>query len=408
MPRITPAGVVVHARKAPANIAPPKALTRQLPNWLHGFKEYTDEAESPAAYLRWAGLSTIAGAAQRKIWMQTQYFSVHSNLFVVLVGPPGSKKSTAIAQSRKLLRQVPEIHFTTSATSVAALIQQFTAIAGREHQSLSAYISELASLLSLSKEEMVDFLTDIYDGQPDWDKQTRSSSKEKIPAPWLNLLAGTTPQWLGDNFTRTAVEGGFAARTLFVFDDTRILKSPWPEITEHHTQLEAALVNDLVHISTLSGEFKFSAEAREWYNDWYLDASRFPSVADNRTAGYYVRKPIHVLKVGMAISLAQRSDLVLTLDDLIVAVAMLDTIEPGMHAAFRAVGGNIFATDLERIESQIVGSSGLQYGAILAANFHAVDKFNLDRILDSLVAMGTVEAILVPGGQRIYKRRRGT
>lgn len=371
---------------------PPPKTDRLLPNWLLAYQEYTQMSEAPPSFHLWVGLGTIMGAAQRKIYMRTEYFDVHSNMFVVLVGPPGKvKKSTALRIGKRLLKEVPGIHFTTSATSAASLIEQMAAITARDHQSMTAFSSELGTFLSVDMAAMTDFLTDIWDGDPDWDKQTRKKGVETINAPWLSLLAGTTPQWMGDNMSKTIVEGGLVARCIFIHENQRVLKSPFPKGTERHKILRKALVNDLTHISALNGEFTFSPEAEKFYDEWYMNPVRFPDSDDPRIMGYFDRKHVHVLKVAMALSLAEKDDLVLERRDIETALSLLKEVEPKMSRAFVNVGKNPMATDTDRVYEQIGSAKGLSYQHILAAHWHNVNKKALDDILVDLRCMEKIE-----------------
>lgn len=409
MPRILPDGRIVQ-RAAPSLIIPPSG-SRRLADWIAGFLDYTDQAESPLPYLQWVALATVAGAAQRKIYMDMLYFTVPSNMYVVLVGPPGSKKTTAIRQGKKLLAKVPGINLTSDAPSVAGIMQEFSEIPNPAHQSLNAFIYEMSSLYENAKDSMSGFLTAIYDGDDDYIKRTRVGGKEHITAPWLHLVAGTTPTWLADNLSRAALEGGLVARTLYIYSDEIILKSSRPKRMPHHERLREDLAHDLAHISALSGEFDFeggeNGEAFQWFDAWYLDKRRIPQPYDNRTHGYFIRKPIHLLKVAMALALARGDRLVLDKDTLLLAKAFLESIEPGMKKALAAVGGNRSANDLERIENQIAesGKKGIAYADLLAANMHAVDKKMLDAILESLIAMGTVEQKVTIGGGNVVDKR---
>lgn len=382
-------------------------MPRKLDNWLYAYAEYTLGTESPPIFHLWVALGTLAGAMQRKIFMDAGYYQVYPNMFVVLTSPAGrSRKSTALRIGKKFLRGVEEygqeIHFSTQASSVAALISQFSKINNKEHQSLSAYISELGSMLGSKSIEMTDFLTDIYDCNPDWDKQTVGRGLEKIEKPWFNLLAGTTPQWMGENLSKTAVEGGFVSRSIFVYEDTR-LRVAFPEITPEQRLIEKALVHDLAHIASLKGTFTFSDSAREYYREWYEDQDHTVEAKDYRIAGYFERKHIHVLKIAMCVSLAASDVLVLEPRDIAVALQMLDELEPGMYKAFSSVGKNIYSADHERIKGQINGAAlkGVPYKKILAANIHAIDKEQIDKILITLQEMGEIGRV----GQEFFDRR---
>lgn len=369
-----------------------KRPDRQLPDIMDAYAEYVADSESPEVFHMWVCIGTIAGAAQRKILMSTAYFDIHTNLYIILVSPPGvGKKTTALRIGKNMLKNVkPEVNFATEATSAGALIKAMSEISSVAHQSMTLFSSELGTLLANDAVSMVDFLTDIYDGNPDWHKQTLKRGSEKISHPWLNLLAGTTPQWLGDNLSSTAVEGGLVSRSIYPFSAELILRSSFPEETPRQTELRRQITNDLSRIATLEGTFRFDPEARRFYDTWYLDKSRYPKLMDSRTAGYYSRKHIHVLKVAMALSLSYKDDLVLLKKDIEQARRLLDGTEVGMKQAFSAVGKNEYATDLERVLSQIRTKRSVSYGELLGANYNNLGKRGLDIIIDELRYMGVI------------------
>ena len=323
------------------------------------------------------------------------HYDVHSNMFVVLVSPPGkSRKSTALRIGKSLLKSLAdygqEVHFSTQASSVAALVQQLASMKNSPHQSLSAYSSELGTLLGSKSVEMVDFLVDIYDCDPDWDKQTVGRGLDKIKLPWFNLMAATTPQWMGDNLSKTAVEGGFVSRTVFVFDDTRLLVA-FPKLTPEQLKLKKYLAHDLARICQLEGRFTLSPEAEAFYAQWYESPARLERVSsDYRISGYFERKHVHVLKVAMALSLAAKDELILQPEEIGAAISLLDSIEPGMAKAFAAVGKNIHGTTMGRIEDQVRLARVIPYKRVLAANIHDVQKEDLDKLLQALHDMGRI------------------
>lgn len=371
---------------------------RRTSDWLAAFLDHTSELESPANYLRWAGLSTIAAVAQRKIYRDTQAYTIFPNMYVWLVGPPGTKKTTALRAGRRLLKDIPGVYLTSDAPSIVGIMQDFKDIPQKDHQSLNGFIGELSTLFENSAETMTGFLTAIYDGDANYTKRTRVGGKEQIPYPWFNMVAGTTPRWLGDNLSKNAVEGGLVARTIFVYSEEQNFTSPEPEISPEFRKREETLTHDLAHIMQIGGQFEWdggkSGDAYLWYDKWYRDTSRMPRIRDSRTLGYYVRKPIHLLKVAMVLSLAKRDDKLFKLDDLEIALALLEKNEKDMRRAFSAVGGNPYATDLERIEMQVRSAERLTYAEIMAANYHNLDQQKLDMTLASLIALGRMKKII--------------
>ena len=375
-------------------------MPRKIGNWLQGYQEFAQGTESPPMFHWWVALSTLAGAAQRKIYLDLDYFQIYTNMFIILVSPPGrSRKGTALRIGKSFLSGAKdygqEIHFSTQASSVAALIKQLATINNQEHQSLTAVVFELGSLLGSRSVEMTDFLTDIYDCNPDWDKQTVGRGLEKIAFPWFNLLGATTPQWMGENLSRTAVEGGFVSRTLFIYEEDRI-RVALPKLTDEQRKIKRHLIHDLAEIAALKGEFILTPEAKEFYTDWYENKLDNEAQLDYRLGGYYERKHIHVLKVAMLLRLAMNNitspeNLIIEPVDIEAAIGCVSEIEPGMRKAFSAVGKNIYSTDLDRILAQVRSGKEVKYKEILAANIHAVDKETIDKLLVSLIQMGDIK-----------------
>lgn len=383
-------------------------VPRVLPDLLRAYAEFTSKSDSPQVFHLWIALGTVAGAAQRKVFGHTLYFDVHTNLYVILTSPPGrSKKGAALRVGKNFLKRVtPPVNFATESASPEGLVKLFTKINNPAHQSMSLYSMELGTLMSTRPGEMVDMLTDIYDGNPDWDRQTVAHDKQAITRPWLNLMAGTTPKWLGDKLGLIALEGGLVARCIFPYSEERLLNNPWPKQTTEFDTLGAAIVNDLCHIATLEGEFDFdggeTGDAYGWYDAWYRnEGGRFPKFDDPRTASYYDRKHIHLLKVAMALSLTYKDELLWTLQDLQRALRLLDTTEPGMHKALGAAGKNILAVETLRIGQHIRSKGSATYKEIFIATFHDLPegKKSLDRALDELQTMGRVKK----NGNMIYE-----
>jgi hypothetical protein len=395
MPTILPDGNKVI--QAPQVKLPPKTDGRRMGDWLKEFNDHTSEIDAPHNYLIFTGLATLAAVAQRKLFRHSQKGTLYPNLYVWLVGQPGIGKSVSLEAGLRLLRPLKQhgLYLASDAPSVPGLMLDFREIPQQDHQSLTAFISELSSFFANADQAMYEFLTEIYDGKPDYKKNTRVGGKEEIPHPCFNMIGATTPRWLGDNLDANAVEGGFVSRTLFLFSDQIILGKSEPEVSKEYLKRCDVLTNDLAQILTLHGEFQWEGgrdgDAFKYYDEFYTNRSRLPKVQDNRTWGYFMRKPAHMLKLAMLLSVAKRNDRVLSLDDVLQSKALLETyVEPSMKRAFTAVGNNPYATDFERINDQIEMSGGIGFQELVDSNYHNLDQRKLEMTIQALVAAGRV------------------
>ena len=77
-------------------------VPRRLGSWIESFLEYTEILPSPPLLRRWAAISYVAAALERKVWVRTMGSDLYPNLYTFLVGPPGVGKGVAIAAGERL------------------------------------------------------------------------------------------------------------------------------------------------------------------------------------------------------------------------------------------------------------------------------------------------------------------
>ena len=377
---------------------------RILENWIQAYLAYTAESESPEEYHKWVAFSVIAGALRRQVFFNMSYFQLYANQFVVLVGPPGRcKKSTSMRIGRTILGGVPGIKFTTDSVTRERLIQDLTQAYSDGHSSMTAYSSELATLLTSSGMDMVAFLTDIYDSPHEWSHQTKMGGMNKIKAPYLNLIAATTPDWISKAMPMDTIGIGLTSRVVFVYQDTPRIKDPFPVLSPEQVKLQEYLVHDLNIIATIQGEFLLSPGAKALYTKWYLQHLAEPNpTKDKRLNGYFDRKPMHILKLSMVISAATKNDLELTEFDIESALTMLGDVEDAMPKVFANVGRNPLSANIDEMEEAIrdAGEAGLSMAYILKHFKHDLRKDEIAEVVNSLVERG--ELRLIPGNPPRY------
>ena len=101
-----------------------KDRVRILDNWVDSFLEYTSMIPSPELFRRWAAYSAIAGALERRTWIQSSGKILFPNTIILLVSKPGVGKSNAIDEIVKLLVGVGNLNISPDGMTKAALIDQ--------------------------------------------------------------------------------------------------------------------------------------------------------------------------------------------------------------------------------------------------------------------------------------------
>lgn len=353
-------------------------VARNFQNWLKAYLDFTRDSESPRDFHFWVGVSTIAGALRRRVWIDMKKFQWTPNFYIILVGPAGvAAKSTSISMGMSLLKKVPGIKFGPESMTWQALAKDFSdaieyleyhPIPGKPDKlriamsSLTIPISELGMFLRTDDKQLEAFLIRMWEGQEEtFDHKTKSSGNIDIKNPWLNIIAATTPTWLRENFPEGMIGGGLTSRIVFVYGDKKRALIPYPDEVipaAEYGLLRDKLVEDLIEISKLSGPITLSQFAREWGRHWYSDHNdpnlRPQHLSSDRYDGYLARKQTHLHKFATILSAAKRNTGVIEEEDLREAEAIITSTERDMIRVFDSIGpGNQQKKNIETLVSVI-------------------------------------------------------
>lgn len=330
---------------------------RELDNWLDSYVEWVlPRSEAPESMVRWAGLFALASIAKRKVkWPRSLLggYEVYPNLYLIFIAEPAVvRKSTTVgfAESlidHQLITGMDAVTFAGTVTSHSKLIQ---AMIDSPDQSVAIVSSEFSSLIQTTPEHMYETLIDLYDNKKVFKWETWAHGTKTSENPVINLFAATTPAWISSQPPEYFVEGGFASRVIFVYEEFPRQR----EIYYDHldlkalNELEEKLAKDLSKIAKVKGEFRHNNKGtKEYIREWYKSQDVYPD--DPRLKGFHGRKHTHAHKIAMLFSLAERSDRIVTKQHWDRAVELLDYIEEKLPKAFHSLGKNPHAVLMDRI-----------------------------------------------------------
>ncbi|MDE3023542.1 MAG: hypothetical protein KGI54_17110, partial [Pseudomonadota bacterium] len=240
-------------------------MARELQDWLEAYLTYTDNSESPLSYHTWCGLSVIAGALQRRIYLKWGLGQViYPNLYVVLIGPSGrTRKGVALGIAKDFLKQIKTISIAPESSSgrqamILAMKRSFINFQDptdgkvKFHCAITAFSEELSVFLGQGDIAYLSNLTDWYDSKDDWEYETVGRGKDTLQGLCLNLMGGTAPDWIQSMIPPEAVGGGFTSRVIFVVEERKRKIVPEHFVTDAEKELQGKLVRDLERISKLA------------------------------------------------------------------------------------------------------------------------------------------------------------
>lgn len=389
-------------------------MARELSGWLENYLQYTENSESPISYHTWCGLSVIAGALQRKVYLRWGLGRViYPNLYVVLIGPSGrTRKGVAIGIAKEFLKNVPGITVTPESSSGRqAMIQAMKRASTnfqdpmdgkiKFHCAVTAFSEELSVFLGQGDIAYLSNLTDWYDSKDDWEYETISRGKDSLQGLCLNLMGGTAPDWIQSMIPHEALGGGFTSRIIFIVEEAKRKLVPEYVITEDERVLAELLLRDLERISQLAGEITFDEEAKALYIAWYIEqdtalSAGRPAISDTRFAGYCERRATHLQKLMMLCSASRADDLKIIAADFHNAMRLLTDAEKTMPKTFGGLGKSRISDESNVVINYVKQMGSTTRKLVLQKFFRDVDAQTLSNVEMLMQQMGVVKIRLLP------------
>lgn len=335
--------------------------------FLKDYLYFNSGNEAPENYHIWSSLALISSVVSRKVYMDWTQSRVYPNLYICLVGRQGSRKSTAKDIARDILEDhFPEIPCGADVTSSQAITKRladsdctvaFTDEFGAsvEIHPCSFFINELKHFLGISPQNMLEFLTDIYDRKfikTDY----KNSGMDIIPNPYIVMLACETPEWILSKLKTEIISGGFARRLIPVFESKKRCNIPEPFMDEDMAKAKVRVVETLKKAKGLVGPMSWEPEAKKFYDEWYMGLK---NPDDPLMEGFYSSKHTQILKVAMLLTAVEYNDRVLRKEIIEVSMALVERIEPGMCLLYKGAGRNELAQPTERLLTWVTSRGGI-------------------------------------------------
>ena len=267
---------------------------------IFSYVSSTEDARSPGIFRRWASISVVGAALERRVWVKTGMWTTFCNLFLLFVAPPGTGKHV-ISTARKLLRNAREPGTKAQAFRVAptnmtkaSLVDELAkAKATRltpygstiSYHSLYVGPEEFGSFLSTYDNAYIGLLNTIYNNEDVYDETRRFGTKEvSLENPQINFLSGVQPAFMSNFFPEEVWASGLARRIIMIFSAEKKLVDPFA-VFDLPEDLKETIEKKLGRLSQLYGEVTWSREAQDFFQNWVLGGKK-PEPSHSKLAGY--------------------------------------------------------------------------------------------------------------------------
>ncbi len=343
-------------------------------------------------------ISTIAAALEQRVWIQTSS-ALYPNLYMMLVGEPGTGKTRTMRAAKRVMMAIPEFAIAPTSMTFPVLVdvmernKKTIAISGtetEEYNSIYICVEEIGAFIHKWDEEMIKGLSHFYDVDPYGHERRTKEIKIKMDRPQVNMLCATTPQDLLKLLPDVAWGQGFTSRTIMVYSGEKIIiddfaKRPPPKL--------AALEHDLNIIHNLSGEFHVTQEYVQCVNAWV--AQREPPIPKHPKLLHYIsRRKVNIYKLSMVSAIDSSNALVLTERDFVRALGWLSEAENYMPDIFKAGTVNLDSQAMDEIRHFVMAADRGKGVPEHKITYFARDKLPIGmmlRLLETMEQMGMIQ-----------------
>jgi hypothetical protein len=318
-------------------------------NWLQEIVSQHKELESPKSFWYWGAIAAISAVVKDQVWLNRQIYNLYPNIYVMLHAESGLKKGPPISMARQLVKPVNNTRIISGRSSIQGILKDlgtaYTQPGGKIVNKSVAFIcsSELSSSIVEDK-VATKILTDLYDRQynvGEWRSLLKMESFQ-LKDPTITMLTATNEAMSEDFFTRSAIQGGYFARTFIVYEKEGKVTNSLMYPLEHPPNYvnSAAYLKEIAKLAgpfaptavlECGGEYKYKRikHGREiWFNevgllydDWYENFREMIKTVEKDETGTLNRFGDSVLKVAMLLSLAREPKLELSVEAMVEAIA---------------------------------------------------------------------------------------
>jgi len=356
--------------------------------FLDLYMQMVEATESPRVYHAWSALSGVGACLGRKMWFPWGSGKLFPNIYVLLVGSPAARKSTAMEIMQDMISECTTIKFAQddcggkrqglialmageeddpdiedigkqmesmllSPDSIATIeVDMSTGEANRPTEDKHVIMvasTEFNNFIGHGNIEFLEFLARMYDGKRY--KYQLKNKKEKLlmDEPLINLIGCTTPTNIAEAMPSAAIGQGFMSRSILVHGTKRHRElETLPEIPSHLMEEVKKRYSDIYF--TMKGQFTRTKDAVDFSQYIY---GRPLELNDGRFIYYASRRHTHFLKLAMIFAASRLSNEI-NLEDVQNSDALLLATEKTMPDALGEYGLNPISAAKQKIIDFIV------------------------------------------------------
>lgn len=331
---------------------------------------------------------------------------IYPNMYAMLVGVPGTRKSSAIRLSKRLLADSGYGYFSYAKTTkqkflldleegtiprdksgkvdFSQVLEMDLQAETRDTADNFICCDEFVDFIGINNIEFINLLTTLWDNLDDYDERLKNSKSVRILKPTINLLGGITPTSFAQAMPPEVAGQGFLSRIIMVYGEPPAKRITWPRIPA--AEEYKVFTECFSRVGKLQGEVILTESAKITIDTIYQN---WENLDDSRLQYYGARRLTHLLKLCITLAALRAStEEVLIHDDIVVeANTILTYTELNMHNALGEFGKAKNSDASHKVVEVLSQSKGpLSAEELWKAVSNDLDKYqSLIEILGNLV-----------------------
>lgn len=398
-------------------------------DFLRLYGQYIKATESPKIMHIWSAIAVVSACMGRHVKYPFALGDIYANQYIVLVGPPATKKSTALKLAADLLKDT-DVKFAPDDTGgqrqglIAALQGALpdkqdeaddvldalnnadfgmeglgsTDPTGQTNRLLDAHVrfavaSEFGSFVGENNSTMTRFLIRMWDGD-DYSYKLKNEVCT-LKEPLLTIAGATTVDDIAKCIPVEAAGQGFLSRIIFVHASKKERELP-PSRTKLDKQAAIALKSTLLWINnTMTGEMLATEEADAFVDEIYLNKIKMD---DGRFVYYTERRFTHTIKLAMCLC-AMRRSMLLEREDFELADDLLKHTERFMPDALGEYGmSKLSAAKQQLVEFLISQGCPVNIAVVYHILRRDLEPREINIVVEDLISGNKIVRSDLPGG----------
>lgn len=376
--------------------------------------KFVGDSEAPKIYHRWCAISALSSMIGREVFLPFGHKPIYPNKYILLMGAPGARKSSAIGIAKTVLELAGYRTFAKERSSKERFFLDMVRKVAEDEIDLEDWVLDAPSEVLIANGEFLDFisqgnmdfltaLTNLWDNLSTYEHPKLHGKSVFIHKPTVNILGGATVKGLGMAIPPEALGTGILSRLIMIHSEPTDNKITFPAPVPEGAETE--IVETLKRIRfEQKGSISRTKEAENLLDSMYKTC---PGMEDGRFSDYGSRRFIHLLKLTMLITVS-RNSIVMEAEDCLKANTILHAAELKMPKALGEFGKSKFS-DVSNSIMEVLNRahkpvSQTELWKVVAKDLS--DVRDLATVMKNLLTSEKVQVITIAGKQGYMPRHK--